>query len=224
MAYYIDLEKISLERYAKQLESAYLPPSRMILKEKPSERLAYFKSKGIENIKQLVQLLRKKDQFAELNEAGCFPDSYLTILLRELNSIQPKPNKFADFPGISPAVVDKLSKTGIDNTLKLYERVVSKAERLKLAELTGISLPEILELTQLADLSRIKWVGATFARMLYDVGIDSAEKVSKADPVELHSAINRVNKEKSIYKGQIGLNDMVILVNAAREIPLEIEY
>jgi hypothetical protein len=60
--------------------------------------------------------------------------------------------------------------------------------------------------------------------MLYDLGIDTVEKASKADPVELHARINQLNKEKSIYKGQIGLNDIKIFVNAAKEVPLEIEY
>jgi len=31
-------------------------------------------------------------------------------------------------------------------------------------------------------------------------------------------------KEKNIFKGTIGLNDVKILVEAATEIPLEIEY
>jgi hypothetical protein len=33
-----------------------------------------------------------------------------------------------------------------------------------------------------------------------------------------------LNKEKNSYKGQIGLNDIKIIVNAAKEIPLDIEY
>jgi hypothetical protein len=60
--------------------------------------------------------------------------------------------------------------------------------------------------------------------MLYELGIDTVEKASKADPEKLHASINLLNKERKIYKGQIGLNDMKIFVNAAKEIPLEIEY
>jgi hypothetical protein len=60
--------------------------------------------------------------------------------------------------------------------------------------------------------------------MLYDIGIDTVEKVAKADPVDLHARVNQLNKEKKIYKGHIGLNDMQILVNIAKEVPLDIEY
>lgn len=224
MGYYIDLEKISIDDYFKKLESAYLPPSRMILKEMVEERSRHFKSLGIKNVKELISLLKKKDTVAKLSKVDCFSDDYLTILLRELNSSLPKPNKIAEFAGISKDTVEKLEKIGINNTEKLYDKVLKKVERQSLSGLTGIKEDEILELTKLADLSRIKWVGVTFARLLYDLGVDTVEKVSKADPVDLHTRLTQMNKEQNLYKGQIGLNDMRILVNAASEVPLEIEY
>jgi predicted flap endonuclease-1-like 5' DNA nuclease len=79
-------------------------------------------------------------------------------------------------------------------------------------------------LTKLADLSRIKWVGVTYAQMLYDLGVDTVEKVSKSDPIDLHARINKMIKEKDIFKGAIGLNDVKILINSANDLPLEIEY
>lgn len=224
MGYYIDLEKITIDDYQTKLKSAYLPPSRMMLKDRLDERFGYFKHIGIKTLKGLMLLLKKKDNFSELSKVDCLSGDYLTILLRELNSTLPKPNKLADFNGISKETVDKLEHIGINNTMKLFDKVITKSDRQKLAVLTGINEADILELTKLTDLSRIKWVGVTFARMLYDLGIDTVEKSSKSDPIDLHARINRLNKEKDFYKGQIGLNDIKIFVNAAKEIPLEIEY
>jgi hypothetical protein len=224
MGYYIDLEKITIDDYQAQLESAYLPPSRMSLKDNLDERFGYFKSIGIENIKGLIQLLKKKDKFKELSKVECLSADFLTILLRELNSTLPKPNKIADFIGISSETVGKLHKVGITNTEKLYAKIITKSDRLKLEDLTEVSEKEILELTKLSDLSRIKWVGVTYAQILYELGVDSVEKVSKSDPLELHRRINLLIKEKDIFKGQIGLNDVRILVESATGIPLEIEY
>jgi hypothetical protein len=224
MSYYIDLAKITIDKYKTKIESAYLPPSRMLLKERLDERFGFFKSIGIKNVKGLIQVLKKKDQFAKLQEVDCLSGDYLTILLRELNSTLPKPNKIKEFTGISNDTVVQLEKIGIKNTVKLFDRVLNAKSRKELAETTGVAGIEILELTKLTDLSRIKWVGVTFARMLYELGIDTVEKASKVDPEKLHASINQLNKEKSIYKGQIGLNDMKIFVNAAKEIPIEIEY
>jgi hypothetical protein len=79
MGYYINLESISIDNYRAKLESAYLPPSRMILKDKMDERFGYFKSIGIKNAKELMQLLKKKEKFAELLRADRFSEEYLTI-------------------------------------------------------------------------------------------------------------------------------------------------
>jgi hypothetical protein len=224
MAYYIDFENVSIDDFRLKLESAYLPPSRILLKDKLDERFGFFKSIGIRNVKELMQLLKKKDKFPELQKVDFLSGDYLTILLRELNSALPKPNKIKDFSGISSNTVVRLEKIGIKDTVKLFERVLNARSRKELAEITGLADIEILELTKLADLSRIKWVGVTFARMLYELGIDTVEKASKAEPEKLHASINQLNKERSIYKGQIGLNDMKIFVNAAKDLTLDIEY
>jgi hypothetical protein len=224
MGYYIDLESISLENYKSKIESAWLPPSRKILKDRTDERFGYFGSIGIKNVKELLNTLRKKEKFNEISKAECFTGSYLTILLRELNSILPKPIRIRDFPGISSETVAKLEKTGINDTLKLFDQVKRAASRKELADATGITHAEIMELTKLTDLSRIKWVGGSFARMLYDIGIDTVKRVSKADAVDLHLKINQINKERNYYKGQIGLNDVKIVMDAAKDLPLEIEY
>ena len=224
MGYYIDLEKVTINDYRKKLETAYLPPSRKVLRERLDERFECFEKLGIQNVKELLQLLKKKKSFEELQKTECFTVDYLKILLRELNSTLPKPNKLSDFKGISKDTVIKLEKIGIKNTFKLYDRIITPEYRQVLSLETGISDSELLKLTKLTDLSRIKWAGATFAGLLLDLGVDTVENVSKTNPVELHKLINQINKEKSIYKGQIGLNDIRIFVDAAKEVPREIEY
>jgi hypothetical protein len=224
MGYYIDLGKLSIDDFRIKLESAYLPPSRLILKDRLDERFGYFKTIGIKNVKELIQLLKKKDRFAELSKFDFFYGDYLTILVRELNSTLPKPNKIADFIEISKATISNLEKIGISNTEKLYVKVTKKSDRQKLTDSTGIKYHDILELTKLADLSRIKWVGVTYAQMLYDLGVDTVEKVSNSDPNDLHARINQIIKEKNIFRGAIGLNDVKILIESARELPLDIEY
>lgn len=198
MGYYIDLDKISIDDYRRKLESAYLPPSRLILKDKLDERFEYFKSIGINNVQELMQLLRKKDKWVELSKIDLLSGDYLNILLRELNSSLPKLNKLSDFKEIAEETIVCLEKIGINNTEKLYDRVVKKSDRQKLANSIGIDYKDILEITKLADLSRIKWVGVTYAQMLYDLGVDSVEKVGVSDPIDLHSRINQMIKEKSI--------------------------
>lgn len=224
MAYYIDLSSISIDGFKNKLKTSDLLRSRMILKDRIDERFSYFKSIGIKSLFELQQILKMKNRFAELSKVNCLDKEYLTILLREINSMHPKPNKLKEFIGISPDTILKLEKHGIKDTPRLYEKVITPESRMELANNIGISESELSELTRLTDLSRIKWVGVTFARMLYEIGIDTVEKASKADFEDLYRRINQVNREKNYYKGQIGLNDMKLFVNAAKEVPQEIQY
>ena len=224
MGYYIDLEQISIDEYQRYIEKSDLLPSRRIIKENLSERFTYFKNIGITNVLELQRTLKKNDKLTELAKINCFSTDYLKILLREINSIQPKPTKISEFKGISPDTIKTLEKHGFQNTFKLFDKIKTKNNRNELAKITGISAEEILELTKLTDLSRIRWVGATFARMLYDIGIDTVEKAANSNFTDLHLKINQTNKEKKYFNGNIGLNDMKLLVNAAKEIPLEVEY
>ncbi|MCK9346260.1 MAG: DUF4332 domain-containing protein, partial [Bacteroidales bacterium] len=121
-------------------------------------------------------------------------------------------------------VVSMLDKAGIKDTVDLFDKVKTPKNRKSFATETGISNSDLLKLTKLTDLSRIRWVGVMFARILYESGFDTLEKVANADYMELYYRIIQTNKEKNLYKGKIGLNDMRLCVHAAKEVPLEIEY
>jgi len=224
MGYYIDLKKISLEQYHQKLSISYLPPSRMMLKERTEERFRHFRDKGINNVKELLQFLKKQNNFDELRKIECFSGDYLTILLREIKSIQPKPNRISDFSVITKDTVIRLGKIGITNTEKSYPKILTTQSRDELASQTGISTEEILQLTKLTDISRMKWVGVLFAQILFETGFDTVNKIKFADSVELHKRVNTLIKEKQIYKGQIGLNDIRILIDVAGDLDDEVEY
>ncbi len=224
MSYYIDLNSISIEDYCERLKSADLLPSRMILKDSIDARFACLKNEGFKTVLELQKILKKKDRLAQLAKMKPLSEEYLIILLREINSMHPKSNKISEFKGIPDETKLKLKQEGIKDTLSLYEKIKTPSSRNELSQKTGISEQEILKLTQLTDLSRIRWVGASFAHLLYETGYVTTEKVAKADYNELHQRINRLNKEKNYFKVQIGLHDMKLCVEAARDVVLEIEY
>lgn len=224
MGYYIDLSLISIEEYKNKLKNKILIPSRLILREKIDERFKYFKEVGIKSVLDLLQSLKKKEKFEALSEVPILSKEYLTILLREIKSLHPEPNKFSDITGIPNDVITKLEKYGIKNTAQLFDKVLTKESRKETARLIQIDDISILELTKLTDISRIQWVNSTFARILYESGYDTTEKVSKANYEELYESIKMINAEKRLYKGNIGLNDMKICVEAAKDVSLDIQY
>lgn len=75
MPYHIDLTKIGLETYKEKLKTAYLPPSRQMLKEKTDERFEFLASQRFENVNDLLKKLRKKDQIEKLAKAPCLSEN-----------------------------------------------------------------------------------------------------------------------------------------------------
>ena len=64
----------------------------------------------------------------------------------------------------------------------------------------------------------------TFAYVLLEAGYDSAEKVADADHQELFEKVKKLNEEREIYKGHIGVHDMKLCVEVAQTLSFDIQY
>ena len=224
MGYYIDLKNISLDEYKEILKSADLLPSRMILKTNIDEIFSIIQTQEIENVDELQKVLRNKIKLQDFSQKSGIEENYLKILIRETNSYRQSPNKIKDFPGLSENVIVKLENLGIKNTLHLFDKILTSQRRKELSNQTGISEKELLRLAKLTDLSRIRWVNHTFAYVLLEAGYDTAEKIACADYKKLYEKVRGLNEEREIYKGYIGLHDMKLCVEAAKDVSFEIEY
>lgn len=224
MGYYNDLTAISMQAYGNQLKDSELLPSRKMLKDNLDEHFDRLKSAGIGNLADLQQAMKTKQKLEKFANATGIPVEYLKTLNREINSIHPKPNKLSDFSEISDDTLHKLEKNGFKTTLQLFDQIKTPNDRLAFYKQHNIPEDELLNLTKLTDVSRVRWVGSTFARVLVVSGYDSVEKIASADYNELFEVITSLNKEKMLYKGNIGLNDMKLTVLAAKEVSVEIVF
>lgn len=224
MSYYIDLSKISIDEYKEILKSADLIPSWMILKENIDKNLDLIKKQNVLNLEQLQSVIKDKTKIQEFAKQSSLPEEYLTILRRVINGYHPKPNRIKDFPNITQEIISKLEELKIKNTIHLYEQVLTQEKRNELSKKTGIDKVEIVKLTKLTDLSRIRWVNHTFAFVLLEAGYDTAQKVATADYNQMYEKIINLNKERELYKGNIGAHDMKLCVEAAQGLDFDIEY
>lgn len=224
MGYYIDLEGISIDQYKEILKSADLIPSWMILKENIDHNLEIIKKHNIQNLDELLKKIKNKDKIQAFANQSGLPENYLSVLRRVINGYQPKPNKIKDFPCIAEDIAKKLEAIGFKNTLHLYEQILTTQKRKELSKKTGISKDEITKLARLTDLSRIRWVNHTFANVLLEAEYDTAKKVANADYKKMYEKIRQLNKERELYKGNIGAHDMKLCVEAAQELDFDIEF
>ena len=223
MNYSIDFSKVTLDHYKDELKRRDFIPSRLILKEQAEIHFNAFKKAKITTLDQLFSRINGRETKAKLLMDKNVSENYLTVLLRELKSIQPKPVKLKEFTWISNKSIIKMEKAGISNTKLVYERLGKASDRKKFTIETGIEEPDIIELLKLSDLVRIQWVNSTFARVLFASGFDTVKKVSMADCEDLYNKVSLKNQELKLYKGKIGLNDMKLCIEAAKSIPAEIE-
>ena len=224
MGYYIDIEKWSIREYMDRLNSADLLPSRRVLRDDIERRFEIIRSQNVQTVGDLTKVLKNKNNLEVFSERSGLEETYLKILIREINSNKPSPNNLKDFPGVDEEIVLKLAEHGIKNTLQLFPHILTGHDREALARKLGIEENKILWLARLTDLSRIRWVNHTFAYMLLEAGYDGAQRVADADPQTLCDDIAQLNAKRSLFKGKIGFHDMKLCVEAARTLSFEVEY
>ncbi|MBN2878246.1 MAG: DUF4332 domain-containing protein [Clostridia bacterium] len=222
MGYYIDIEKITLDEYKDILKGAYMIPSRQMLKDDIDANIDIFIAMGIENVAQLQSLLKSKAKVQSISKDTGLDEKYLNAMRLELSAYTEKPTKISEFGCLNNDTAVKLETVGIKDTLLLYDRVITDEKRQELSSLSGVSIDEIEKAAKLADISRIRWVNHTFACVLYASGYDSVEKIAKSDHEKLYTDVKTLNAREELFKGNIGLNDMKLVVLLAQALPKDI--
>ena len=195
------MSTIKLMQFRDTLKSGYLLPSRLSVRDNVDEYFQTFDELGIKNLSELQKLLKNKKKISECSIQTKIPEEYLLILSREINSLVSKPRKLSDFFTIEPKTTEKLEKLGIKTTLQFYEKALTKVDQNNLSQSSGISITEIRKILSLSNLTRLRWVNHTFATILYEIGLDSIEKVAKADYHQLQTRIKEFNEEKGFSRG-----------------------
>lgn len=138
--------------------------------------------------------------------------------------IKRKPFKLVDFRGVDQAYAALLAAAGIEDIEQMREAGRTAQDRLALSERTGVPAESILEFTKLSDLSRIGGVKSIRARLYFDAGVDSVEKLASWEPEELRSMLIEF-VERTGFDGIAPTpKEARNAVNEARRFPITIEY
>jgi phage anti-repressor protein len=217
--YHIDLEKYPLQKFKRNLESREMIPSRVCLKDQLDERFEILQANGITNLKELTDRLKTKTKIEEYSAETGLPVEYLTILNREAKSYHPNPVRLDKFAGIPAETIQSLAAEGIKNTRQLFNWGKSKSDRERLAQRTAIPIESIEELVCLSDLTRTYGVGPVFARMIYDVGIQTIQDFVAINAQEFIWIYEREEGKKADF----GVQDIQFSLEMARDLDIAIE-
>jgi len=200
MGYTLPLEQISLSDYQQLLQKQNLLPGRRILQEQLDARFARLTGLGLITVAQLKTALSTPPKLAALSAKTGIPDEYLTILRRELGSLEQKPVPLSDFPACDCAQIRHLADSGIRTSKEYWEQCRNFEH----------------ELFALCDLVRINGVGAVAARAFYEAGFCSVASVAGASAADMLTRVNAVNEEKGYYKAKLGEKDMQFCIDYAK--------
>jgi hypothetical protein len=216
--YHIDFSKMLLSDLKDKLERSDLIPSHLPLLDGIERKSAALKKAGISNLEDLSRALRGGKGPASLAAKTGLSEDYLILLRRAIEGFRPKPIRLADYPGIAPGLAEALAAAGVSDSKALYEAATDTKAANALARKAGLSTTALQELLALSDLSRIQWVSATFARVLYDAGYQKTANVAAADAQAVYESVLRANEGGRLYKGKIGLRDIKRLLVFALEL------
>jgi len=217
--YQIDLEKYSLQKFKKSLQTRDLIPSRSSLKEGLDKRIRVLENYGITNLKELTNALKTKKKVELFSQETGLSIEYLTLLNREAKSYLSKPIRLDKFPGAQTEYLDRLDNAGIRNSKQLFIKAQNKDRRERLARETDIPMETLNELIGLSDLSRIYGVGPVFARMMYDVGIKSVKEFVEYTAEDFI----RIYEEQTQKKADFGVGEIEFSLELAKELDIALE-
>jgi len=149
--------------------------------------------------------------------------SNLARVLRE-ERIERKPFVLKNFRGVNNVYVTTLAQNGIRNIDQMLAAGSTKEDRLILAERTGIPQVRILEFVKLSDLARIPGVKGIRARLYFEAGIDTLEKIAALEPEELRTQVFGYVSTSGFDGVPTLPAEAIYTVEKARALPKIVEY
>ncbi len=199
MPYNPDSSAISIHDYKELLKRQNLLPSRRLLWQDIDHNFEAIGEQGIANVAQLKKSLSTPQKIASFAATSGISADYLTILKREIGSLEQKPVPIASFPDVDSAIVSSLNSRGIKTSKDYFESSRSETD----------------ELFCLCDLVRINGVGAIAARAFYEAGYRSVAAVACADAAVMLARVSEVNEARQYYKAKLGVKDMQFCIDFA---------
>jgi hypothetical protein len=138
--------------------------------------------------------------------------------------IKRRPLALDKLRGVKPEHIERLSAVGIEDVHAMLQAGRTKSKREALSKKSGLPLDVILEFVKLSDLARIPGLKNIRARLYYEAGADSIEKLAAWDPEELRAMLVDFVEETSFEGVAPWPKEVKSTVETARKLQRIVEY
>lgn len=108
--------------------------------------------------------------------------------------------KIQEIEGIGPSFGSKLETANIKTTDDLLETCSTAGGRKDVAAKTGLSEPQLLKWSNMADLMRISGIGPEYAELLERAGVDTVKELRNRNAESLASAMKDANEKSNLTR------------------------
>lgn len=126
--------------------------------------------------------------------------------------------------GMSANMAEKLKGHEITNSEMFLHAGGSPEARRELAKKLGSTEKDLLELLNRADLDRVAGIGAAYANLLEEAGVDTVKELSKRVAENLYKKIGEINTAKKITTHPPTMQMVEGWVKEAKALPVVLEY
>lgn len=126
--------------------------------------------------------------------------------------------------GMTDKLRAQFESKGIHNSDQLLEACASAKQRRALASEFENAEKALLELSNRADLSRIKGVAGVYSDLLEQAGVDTVKELATRKPENLHTKIVEVNTARKLTAKLPTVDDVSQWVAQAKELPKSLMY
>lgn len=127
--------------------------------------------------------------------------------------------KIASIEGIGKTYSEKLAGAGITTVEALLQMGATPRGRKTIAVTTGVHEEIVLNWVNMADLFRIKGIGAQYAGLLENAGVDSVPELAEKNPENLLLQLQEINDKQHLVRSMPYLKQVRKWVGRARELP-----
>ena len=135
-----------------------------------------------------------------------------------------KKTKLKDFLGVDLQHVQALKVEGIVTAEQMLDAGKTREGREELTKKTGVPHDSILELVKLSNLARIIGLKKKRARLFYDAGLDTLDKIAEWDSEEMRRMIIEFVDRTGFDGSASTPSEAAYSVRLAKYLPRIVEY